>query len=153
MIRDDIIEDFNRLLDDHVVWRRGHWDHRAYKVAFFRLFREAYDAGFFRIRGRYAVTGPRLPALPDVPGIGETVKGFEFTNWWGFLAPAGTPAAAIARLNEEFTAIAALPETRERLSALGLAAQSSTPQQFTDLIRTEQEKVSRIVKEASIKLE
>jgi hypothetical protein len=60
MTRDDIIEDFNRLLDDHVVWRCGHWDHRAYKVAFFRLFREAYDAGFFRIRGRYAVTGPRL---------------------------------------------------------------------------------------------
>jgi len=39
-----------------------------------------------------AVTGPRLPALPDVPGIGETVKGFSFTNWWGVLAPAGTPA-------------------------------------------------------------
>lgn len=60
MTRDDIIEGFNRLLDDHVVWRRGHWDHRAYKVAFFRRFREAYDAGFFRIRGRYAVTGQRL---------------------------------------------------------------------------------------------
>jgi hypothetical protein len=58
--REDIIEGFNQLLDDHVVWRRGHWDHRAYKVAFFRLFREAYDAGFFRIRGRYAVTGPQL---------------------------------------------------------------------------------------------
>ena len=41
-----------------------------------------------------AVTGPRLPALPDVPGIGETVAGFSFTNWWGFLAPAGAPADA-----------------------------------------------------------
>ena len=36
-----------------------------------------------------AVTGPRLPALPDVPGIGETIPGFSFTNWWGLLAPAG----------------------------------------------------------------
>ena len=42
-----------------------------------------------------AVTGPRLPALPDVPGIGETVKGFSFTNWWGILAPAGTPADVV----------------------------------------------------------
>ena len=100
-----------------------------------------------------AVTGPRLPALPDVPGIGETVAGYSFTNWWGFLAPTGTPADAVKRINEELTAIAALPEVRERLRDLGLAAQSSTPQQFGELIRTEAEKVSRIVKDAGIKLE
>ena len=100
-----------------------------------------------------AVTGPRLPALPDVPSIGETVKGFEFTNWWGILAPAGTPAPIVQRLNEELVAIAALPEIRERLSGLGLAAQTSTPQQFTELIRGETEKVARIVKDAGIKLE
>ena len=100
-----------------------------------------------------AVTGPRLPALPEVPGIGETVKGFEFTNWWGILAPAGAPPAAIARLNEELTAIAALPEIRERLNGLGLAVTSSTPQQFTTLIRTETDKVARIVKDAVIKFE
>ena len=100
-----------------------------------------------------AVTGPRLPALPDVPSIGETVTGFSFTNWWGFLAPAGTPADAVKRINEELTAIAALPEVRERLRDLGLAAQSGTPQQFGELIRGETEKVSRIVKEAGIKFE
>ena len=100
-----------------------------------------------------AVTGPRLPALPDVPSIGETVSGFSFTNWWGFLAPAGAPAEAVKRLNEELTAIAALPEIKDRLRDLGLAAQSSTPQQFTDLIRSETEKVARIVKDAGIKLE
>lgn len=100
-----------------------------------------------------AVTGPRLPALPDVPGIGETVKGYEFTNWWGILAPAGTPAAAVARLNQELTAIAAMPDVREKLSDLGLAAQSSTPQQFADLVRTETDKVAKIVKDARIKFE
>ncbi|MBK8741392.1 MAG: tripartite tricarboxylate transporter substrate binding protein [Betaproteobacteria bacterium] len=100
-----------------------------------------------------AVTGPRLPALPDVPGIGESVSGFNFTNWWGFLAPAGTPPEAVARLNDEFTQIAALPEIRERLSTLGLAAQSGTPQQLGDLIRTETEKVARIVREAGVKFE
>ena len=100
-----------------------------------------------------AVTGPRLPALPDVPGIGESVKGYEFTNWWGFLAPAGAPVDAVRRLNEELTAIAALPEIRDRLTGLGLAAQSSTPQQFADHLRRETEKVDRIVKAASIKFE
>jgi len=100
-----------------------------------------------------AVTGPRLPALPDVPGIGETVKGYEFTNWWGILAPAGTPAVAVARLNQELTAIAAMPDVREKLADLGLAAQSSTPQQFADLIRTETDKVAKIVKDAGIKFE
>lgn len=60
MTRDDIVIAFNALLDDHIVWRRGHWDHRAYKLAFFKLFRAAYEGGFFRIRGRYALTGERL---------------------------------------------------------------------------------------------
>jgi tripartite-type tricarboxylate transporter receptor subunit TctC len=100
-----------------------------------------------------AVTGPRLPALPDVPGIGESVPGFSFTNWWGILAPAGTPPEAVGRLSEELRQIAALPEIGERLNSLGLAPQSSTPQQFADHIRTETEKVGRIVREAGIKFE
>jgi len=100
-----------------------------------------------------AVTGPRLPALPDVPSIGESVRGFSFTNWWGILAPAGTPPDVVARVNKELVQIAALPEIRERLSSLGLMAQSSTPQEFADLLRSEHEKVGRIVKEADIKFE
>ncbi|MDB5805090.1 MAG: hypothetical protein JWN73_2412 [Betaproteobacteria bacterium] len=47
MTREEIVSEFNRLLDDHVVWRRGHWDHRSYKLAFFKLFRAAYEGGFF----------------------------------------------------------------------------------------------------------
>ena len=114
-------------------------------------------AAFGQIKGGrlkpIAVTGPRLPALPDTPGIGEAVRGFEFTNWWGFLAPAGTPVEAINRLNDEFKQIAALPEIRERLSGLGLAARTSTPQQFVDHLQSETEKIGRIVKAANIKFE
>ena len=114
-------------------------------------------AAFGQLKGgrvkAIAVTGPRLPALPDTPGIGETVNGFNFTNWWGFLAPAGTPIDALNKLSEEFRQIAALPEIRERLAGLGLAAQSSTPQQFADHLRGETEKIARIVKDANIKFE
>lgn len=100
-----------------------------------------------------AVSGPRLPALPDVPGIGETVKGFDFTNWWGVLAPAGTPPDVVRRLNAEMVAVAALPEVRDRLRDLGLAAQSSSPAEFADLIRDETAKVAKIVRDAKIKFE
>ena len=114
-------------------------------------------AAFGQVKGgrlkAVAVTGPRLPALPDTPGIGEVVKGFEFTNWWGFLAPAGTPAEAVNRLNEEFRQIAALAEIRDRLSGLGLAARSGTPQQFADHLKSETEKIDRIVRDANIKFE
>ena len=100
-----------------------------------------------------AVTGPRLPALPDVPGIGETVKGYEFTNWWGILAPAGTPPAVVDRVSRELTAIAELADVRERLSELGLAARGSTPKAFADLLRNETDKVAKIARDASIKFE
>ena len=100
-----------------------------------------------------AVTGPRLPALPDTPGIGESVKGFEFTNWWGVLAPAGTPAEAVGRLSDEIGQIAAAADVRDRLSGLGLAARASTPPQFAEHLKSETEKVTRIVKDAGIKFE
>jgi tripartite-type tricarboxylate transporter receptor subunit TctC len=114
-------------------------------------------AAFAQVKGgklkAIAVTGPRLPALPNVAGIGESVPGYEFTNWWGILAPAGAPPDAVNRINEELTAIAALPEIRERLTNLGLAAQSSTPRQFADHLKSETEKVDRIVRTANIKFE
>lgn len=100
-----------------------------------------------------AVTGPRLAALPDTPGIGETVKGFEFTNWWGVLAPVGTPPDAIKRLNAELQAIAVMPDVKDKLRDLGLNAQSGTPQQFGDFLRAEAEKVDKVVKGANIKFE
>lgn len=100
-----------------------------------------------------AVTGPRLPALPEVPAIGETVKGYSFTNWWGILAPAGTSADVVKRLGDEFAAIAALPEVRQRLSDLGLSAQGGTPQQLAEHIRSEFDKIDRVVKEAKIKFQ
>jgi tripartite-type tricarboxylate transporter receptor subunit TctC len=100
-----------------------------------------------------AVTGPRAAALPDVPSIGETVPGFGFTNWWGFVAPAGAPAEAVDRLNDELRRIAASPELRERLTGLGINAGASSPRELADLVRTETEKVGRIVREAGIKLE
>ncbi|MDR0439491.1 MAG: tripartite tricarboxylate transporter substrate binding protein [Candidatus Accumulibacter sp.] len=99
-----------------------------------------------------AVTGPRLTTLPDIPGIGETVKGFNFVNWFGFFAPAGTPKPIIEKLNQEFRAIASMPEIRERLTNLGLnAEQNGTPQQFAEVLQQDTEKIARIIKDANLK--
>jgi tripartite-type tricarboxylate transporter receptor subunit TctC len=100
-----------------------------------------------------AVTGPRLAALPEVPSISETVKGYGFTNWWGILAPAGTPPDIVKRLGDDLVAIAAMPDVRQRLGDLGLGAQSSSPQQMAEHIRSEIEKIDRVVKEAKIKFQ
>lgn len=100
-----------------------------------------------------AVTGERLAALPDVPGIGEIVPGYSFSNWWALLAPAGTPADIVKRLNDELRLIGAMPDVRERLRGLGLVVNNNTPLQFADQLRIETEKVARVVKEANIKFE
>ena len=69
------------------------------------------------------------------------------------LAPLGTPPDAIKRLNDELVVIAAMPDVKDKLRDLGLAAQSNSPQQFGEWIAAEAEKIARIVKDANIKLE
>jgi tripartite-type tricarboxylate transporter receptor subunit TctC len=73
--------------------------------------------GRIRIVGTTGAT--RAAATPDLPTIAESVAGFEGDSWTGFLAPAGTPADIITRINAEVVRIGELPATRERLSALG----------------------------------
>ena len=98
-----------------------------------------------------AVTGSRIPALPDVPTVAESgVTGFHFQNFWGFLMPAKTPAPVVARIGQEIQKIAAQPEIRAQLEAGGLAAQASTPQDFAQQIRRSSEQIARVVKSANI---
>ena len=102
-----------------------------------------------------AVTTPaRAGALPDVPTIAESgLPGFDVTVWYGILAPAGTPAAAIRTLNVEIVSILTLPDVAERLAGLGLDAKSSTPQQFGTILRKEAALWQQVVREAGIKAE
>jgi tripartite-type tricarboxylate transporter receptor subunit TctC len=96
----------------------------------------------------------RNPALPEVPTIAEAgVPGYEANNWWGVLAPAGTPAAVTGRLRQEITAILESPEMRKRFEAEGGEAARMSVQEFSDLIAAEIVKWTRVVKEAGIKAE
>jgi tripartite-type tricarboxylate transporter receptor subunit TctC len=96
----------------------------------------------------------RVPALPEVPTIAEAgVPGFEVSNWWGVLVPAGTPAPIVDRLHKEITAILESPETRKRFELEGAEVARMKPQEFGAFVTRETEKWSRVVKEAGIKPE
>ena len=107
-----------------------------------------------RVRVIGVTTPKRIAALPEVPTISESgVRGYESVQWWGILAPAGTPADIITRLNREIVAVLGLPDIRQRLEQEGMEVFTGTPQAFGAYIRTEIEKWAKVVKEAGIKPE
>ena len=96
----------------------------------------------------------RSAALPDVPTADEQgLKGYDANTNGGFLAPAGTPAAIIARLNTEINAALKLPDVRTRLDAAGIEIQGGTPQDYASLIKSDLAKWGKVVKEAGIPAE
>ena len=103
----------------------------------------------------YAVTGlQRLPQLPDVPTVSEAgLTGYDSTGWFGVVAPAGTPAPVIARLNAEITAALNDDAIKTALRGQGVEPAPSTPEAFDAYIRAETTKWARVIKTANIKLE
>jgi tripartite-type tricarboxylate transporter receptor subunit TctC len=96
----------------------------------------------------------RSGALPDVPTIAEAgVPGYEANNWWGILAPAGTPPAVLGRLQREIDAILESPEMRKRFQAEGGDVVRMPPARFGEFIAAETAKWTRVVKDAGIKPE
>ena len=104
-----------------------------------------------RVRALGVSSLRRIDALPDVPTIAEAgVADFEATQWYGIVAPAGTPAPIVARLNAELRVILESAEMRERLAALGALADPSTPEQFAERIASERVRWREVVEAARI---
>jgi tripartite-type tricarboxylate transporter receptor subunit TctC len=105
-----------------------------------------------RVKALAVTTAQRLPILPDVPTVAESgVPDFVVTTWFGFLAPAGTPKAIVNRLNAEIVSILSDANVRAALDRAGLMPESSTPEQFGRLIRTEKDRWSKIIKHTNAK--
>jgi len=94
------------------------------------------------------VNQKRLPALPDAPTIGETVKGFGTTPWYGVFAPAGTPKAIVTHLNAAIAKALESKDAQERLAGVGCEPYKSTPEQFGQLVRDDLPRWAKIVKES-----
>ena len=101
-----------------------------------------------------AVSGAhRAPAAPELPTIAETLPGFTAVAWFGVLAPAGTPAAVIARLSAESDRIIHEPDTAKELAATGGEPIGGSPASFAGFIHTEIARWIRVAKEAGIRVE
>ena len=101
-----------------------------------------------------AVSSPqRIAALPDVPTVAESgLAGFEADQWYGVVAPAGTPAAVVARLNAEINKALALPDVAQQLATEGAVPTPGTPQDFAALIARELPRWAEVVKAGNVKV-
>lgn len=95
----------------------------------------------------------RLPQLPDVPTIGETIPGFVSGSWQGVMAPAGVPRPIINKLNAEMAKIVQMPEIREKMAAQGAEPLVNTPEEFGAWMKSEVAHWGKVISDANIKLE
>jgi tripartite-type tricarboxylate transporter receptor subunit TctC len=96
----------------------------------------------------------RSSALPEVPTVAEAgVPGYDMVLWFGVLAPAGTPAAAVKTIHREIANIVKQPDVRSRLAAQGADPVASTPGEFDAFIKAEIAKWAKVVKESGLKVD
>jgi tripartite-type tricarboxylate transporter receptor subunit TctC len=104
-----------------------------------------------KIRAVAQTGAKRSPAAPDVPTVAESgLPGFEADQWYGVVAPAGTPAALVAQLNAEINKALALPDVAQQLAGEGAAPMSTTPQAFGQHIAAEIPRWAEVVKAGNV---
>jgi len=99
------------------------------------------------------VTGAmRSAAAPEIPTIAEEgVRGYEFSSWFGFFAPAQTPKKTISKLNQEIVHILKTPEMKQRLTQDGADVVAGTPEEFSAYLASETKKWAQVIKQAGIR--
>ncbi len=106
-----------------------------------------------KLRALGVTSAKRTSLAPELPTIAESLPGFEVIGWYGLLAPTGTPADVVTRLNAAVIAALKIPELRERFVALGADPLGTTPQVFSHFIRTELVKWGKAVKDSGARVE
>ena len=106
-----------------------------------------------KLKALAVTTATRSAALPDVPAVAETLKGFAIDTWWGLVAPAATPKDVIAKLNQAFVAALNSPEAKARFAALLAEPVASSPEQFAAFMKSELAKYERVVKASGARVD
>jgi tripartite-type tricarboxylate transporter receptor subunit TctC len=110
-----------------------------------------------RVRGLAVTSATRSPFAPDIPTMAESgVKGYSDAGadlWFGIIAPAGLPKAVTTKLNQSLVEALRAPDIRQRISAQAFELWTSTPEEFTRVIRTDYEKWGRIVKASGARID
>jgi len=105
-----------------------------------------------RLRALAVAGAKRSPLAPELPTIAESgLPGYEMGGWFGTVAPTGTPAPVIAKLNSEYVRALRAPEVRERLEGFGFEVVGSTPSEFASRMRSESQRVARVIRESGAK--
>jgi tripartite-type tricarboxylate transporter receptor subunit TctC len=92
----------------------------------------------------------RVPQLPDVPTIAETLPDYRYESWFGVLAPAGTPPAILAKVSEDIAKVLAMPDVKEKLIAQGSIPAPTTPAEFDAINKSDTERYGKILKDAGV---
>jgi tripartite-type tricarboxylate transporter receptor subunit TctC len=90
-------------------------------------------------------------SLPNVPTVGQTVKGYEVTGLLGIGAPKSTPADVVDKLNKEINAVLVDPSVKEKLAGVDSIVRAGTPADFGNLIREEADKWAKVVRFAGLR--
>jgi tripartite-type tricarboxylate transporter receptor subunit TctC len=106
-----------------------------------------------KLKALAVTTLRRSPALPDIPPVADTLKGFAIDTWWGLVAPAGTPKDVIAKLNNAFVAALQTPEAKTRFAGLMAEPVTSSPEEFGGFMKAELAKYERVVKVSGAKVD
>jgi tripartite-type tricarboxylate transporter receptor subunit TctC len=107
-----------------------------------------------KLKALAVTSDQRSLALPNVPTMVEAgITGSSPKTWWAVLAPKGTPAAIVSRINADLAQIVKQPDVQEKYAALGMVPAHSTPEQVTDLIRTEGPPMGKVLRAAGVEPE
>ena len=107
-----------------------------------------------RLRALAVTSRSRVPAMPELPTVSESgLKGYESSQWYGMLAPAGTPPDVLNLLNAQIAKIMHAPDMKGRMTAEGLVAVGSTREQFATHIQTELTKWAKVIKDSGAKVD
>ena len=107
-----------------------------------------------KLRGLAISTPRRLTQLPDVPTFAEEgIANFDVANWYGVMAPAGTPRELVARLNADINKAMQVPEVRARLEGVGTQLREQSAADFDAYMKAEVAKYAKLVKEIGVRLE
>jgi tripartite-type tricarboxylate transporter receptor subunit TctC len=106
-----------------------------------------------KLKAIAVTTAQRSSALPGVPAVADTLKGFAIDTWWGLVAPAGTPHDVILKLNQAFVEALDAPETKTRFAGLLAEPVATTPEQFGAFMKSELVKYEKVVKSTGAKVD
>ncbi len=108
-----------------------------------------------RLKALAVTSAKRAGAAPEIPTLAESggLPGYEAAQWQGFIAPAGTPADVVTKINAELNRALQLPDVKERIGNLGVDFAPTTPQQFAADIKTDVAKWDQLIKSLGIRLD